>query len=185
MPDSKWTYPDGSSVTEHEDGSVTVKDANGSQTHYDPKTGKRTETGAPPNGQKTETTPPLPPQEDAKEIKITYPDGTRVYIRKNPRRIKIIRSAPAKPREFIVELPTGKKTIQEDEGGTKADTQPTTPQPESITPSEHPKPAEPAPTPTPTPKPEGGGASKSKKKRKTPVKKKKPAKKNKKTARKR
>ena len=41
MPDTKWTYPDGSSITEHEDGSFTVTEANGAKTHYDDDTGRR------------------------------------------------------------------------------------------------------------------------------------------------
>jgi hypothetical protein len=157
MPDTKWTYPDGSSITEHEDGSFTVTEANGAKTHYDDDTGRRTETPAPgAGGQPTVTNPNQPPKVDDGEIEIRYPDGTRVYIRLNPKRFRIVRSAPAVPRKWEVEMPTGRRNVQRVKDGDIATTPPATEQPESITPSEHPAPATPAPTP------EGGGNAKPK-----------------------
>ncbi|HEX7902175.1 MAG TPA: hypothetical protein VF950_30730 [Planctomycetota bacterium] len=173
MPDTKWTYPDGSSITEHEDGSFTVTEANGAKTHYDDDTGRRTETPAPgAGGQPTVTNPNQPPKTDNGEIEIRYPDGTRVYIRLNPKRFRIVRSAPAAPRKWEVEMPNGTRNVQQVKDGDITTTPPTTQQPESITPSTHPAPATPAPTPTP----EGGGSakpkpSKPKKKPKKPARK--------------
>jgi len=178
MPDTKWTYPDGTSITEHEDGSFTVTEANGAKTHYDDDTGVRTETPAPgAGGQPTVTNPKQPPNVDKGEIEIRYADGTRVYIRLNPKRFRIMRSVGA-PRKWEVEMPDGTRNIQEKKDGEITPTKPTTQQPQSITPSEHPAPAAPAPTPTPTPTPEGGGSDKPKSSKGKPKRKpKKPARK--------
>jgi hypothetical protein len=143
MPDKKWSWPDGESVTLHEDGSVTVKDANGAKTHYDPK---------PPKGERTETPAgagqPNPPVEGSKpvettpdEIKITFLDGTRVYIKLKdgkPVRVRIVRSNGA-PRKWEADLENGQRVVEPTKGAKEVTTPPTSPTPESIEPSEHPK----------------------------------------------
>lgn len=190
MPDTRWTYPDGSSITEHEDGSVTVTEANGAKTHYDPATGDRTETPAPGAGGQPTTTHPNSNKTEGGEIKIRYPDGTRIYIRLNPRRIRIVRSLPLKPRKWEVEMPTGTRNVEENDGDPIVSTAPTTQTPQSISPSEHPAPT-PPPPPAPVPptppgdfKPSTGGKKGKPRKKprkpgpsKKPTKKRKPAKK--------
>lgn len=160
MPDKKWTYPPGTpggqgqSVTEHEDGSVTVKDADGTETHYDPKTGRAT---------KTPPTPPqvTPPQAGPEvrpdgEVRVGY-GGKRIrFIPGPPRRFKIVRSAPDTPREEDFNLRDGTRGVVQQQGGEKVETPPTSPTPEEL-PTTHPKPAE-------SPKPAGGESAPGKKK---------------------
>ncbi|HYE97565.1 MAG TPA: hypothetical protein VEJ18_01590, partial [Planctomycetota bacterium] len=147
MPDKEWGYPDGGKFTEHEDGSYTVTNPDGSRTHVDPATGRKTETPAPnpdgtPGGAPT-VTPPRPgyPKTENGEIEIRFNDGTRIYIKTNPKRVRIVRSGQ-RPRKWEVELPGGKRTVQPEEGGPSTETQPTQGSPREISPSEHPKPAE-------------------------------------------
>lgn len=164
MPDKEWGYPDGGKFTEHEDGSYTVTDANGAKTHVDPATGKKTETPPnPPGGQPTETNPnPGYPKDDGQEIEIRFADGTRVYIRKNPKRFRIVRSL-GRPRKWEVDLPAGTRRIQEVKDGETVQTPPTEGSPREITPSEHPKPPETPGESTPgtTPGGSSSGGSKS------------------------
>jgi hypothetical protein len=194
MPDKKWTYPPGpaggagQSFTLHEDGSVTIKDADGTETHYDRRTGVAT------------ATPPTPPRVTQPEKIETRPDGEiRVsYDHGNlrvkfipgpppPPRFKIIRSGGGIPREEEFNLENGRRGVVQQEGGQKTETPPTSATPEEIKPSTHPLPAAtpapaPAPTPAPTPstpkpkpsdgkKPKKGKASRRRKPAKKPARK--------------
>jgi hypothetical protein len=186
MPDKKWTYPPGpaggagQSVTQHEDGSVTVKDADGTETHYDPKTGNATKT------------PPTPPQVTPPgtrevrpdgEVRVSYGDRRVRFIPGPPPRFKIVRSGGGIPREEEFNLENGKRGVVQQEGGQKAETPPTSATPEEIKPSTHPLPAAtPAPAPAPAPsepkpkpsdgkKPKKGKASRRKKPAKKPARK--------------
>ena len=161
MPDKKFTYPPGApgaqgqSVTVHEDGSVTVKDPDGREIHYDPRTGNKT------------ATPPVPPDVEPPGLREVRPDG-EIRIRYGsrkvrfypgpPPRFKIIRDGAAEPHEEEFNLKSGKRGVIQKDGDPKVETPASTAE---DVPSTHPLPAG---TPTPTqPKPSSSGNKSSKK----------------------
>lgn len=151
MPDKEWSYPDGMKVTEHENGSVTVKYPDGSSMHVDPSNGDRVDELPTPGGLIPVPVQPTQPPKDkdgGAERRISYPDGTRVTIfRGPPRCIRVTRSAPVQPRHLDVDFGNGVRQITVQPTQDVPDPQPQKTRPEpaeprEISPSTHPKPPE-------------------------------------------
>jgi hypothetical protein len=134
MADTQWTYPDGSQVTLHEDGSVTVKDTDGTVTHIDPANGTRTTT--PPGKPATSDTPTNTRSKNG-ETTFSFADGTRYRFKKGPpphfQRVKSFGT----PKTIEIDLSNGNRRIREDEDAQEKNDKPS--DTKQIEPSTHPK----------------------------------------------
>jgi hypothetical protein len=172
MPDTQWTYTDGTQVTLHEDGSVTVKDTDGTTTHVDAGTGDRTIT--PAGGAPVKDTPFNSKTKDG-DTTHSFTDGTRYKFKKGPPPRFQRTQSKGKPRTIEIDLTNGERRLVEKEDGPETTDKPS--DTKSIDPSTHPKPKEkPKEDPKEEPKedPKGGGKGESKEGGKGKPKKKKP-----------
>lgn len=138
MPDTQWTYSDGTQVTLHEDGSVTLKDPDGTTTHVDAGTGERTIT--PAGGGAPVTGTPVNKRVKDGETNYSFEDGTRYKFKKGPPPRFQRTKSTGKPRTIEIDLSTGERRLVEKEDGPETTDKPT--DEKKIDPSTHPKPKE-------------------------------------------
>jgi hypothetical protein len=138
MPDTQWTYKDGTQVTSHEDGSVTVKDKDGTTTHVDAATGERTTT--PAGGGAAVKDKPFNSKTKDGDTTHSFTDGTRYKFKKGPPPKFQRTKSNGKPRTIEIDLSNGGRRVVEKEDGPEATDTPDSEK--KIDPSTHPKPKE-------------------------------------------
>lgn len=169
MPDTEWTYADGSKATLHEDGSVTLTEPNGRTTHVDDDTGRRTVTPPnPPGGPPVVDNPPFPPAPGPGDKQFVMPDGTRFKFKKGPPpKFQRLNMPGVPPKNVEIDLSNGHRRSRQTPDAQEQNEDPSAP-PRTIEPSTHPKPPEETPSTPPSTPHEGGHKPNLKKPKKKP-----------------